>query len=341
MKKIVFVLTILTASTLFFTSCKKEKEIETVTQQEIPFEELPFEEHPSKDELFFKSNSSIVMYSTTDSLQSLTKTIENIGAQRIFFLEDAGEFFKVNYLMYGDKPLSLLAYVRKTDVIFKDQHSLEFVDLNVMRYSHLNGVNNDTEKSFNKYGSVKLIDKDLYLQNKDKGNTVYISTSKDITKNNALGVYQFTTNSGEIVEIPIDASTEEENLSIKNELVGFSSLLQSYIFKTSEEGDSFYTFYSKRNKSEDIQYEKQLPIYNKNNQQFVQWYNDQDVGSLFILTDLDNNLKFREKLLVNFVNITIIPESIFWVNDKAIMAKAIHSNQKDSSKAEYILLQLN
>lgn len=341
MKKIVFVLTILTASTLFFTSCKKEKEMETITPQEIAFEELPFEEHASKDELFFKSNTPIVLYSATDSLQAMTKTIENIGAQRLFFLEDAGDFFKVNYLLYGDKPLSLLAYVKKTDVIFKDQHSLEFVDLNVMRYSHLNGINNDTDKSFTKYGSVKLIDKELYLQNKYKGNTTYISTAKDITKNDALGVYQFTTNSGETVEIPIDASTDEENVLIQNQLVGFSSLLQSYVFKTTEEGDSFYTFYSKRSKSDDIQYEKQLPIYNKNNQQFVQWYNDQDVGSLFILTDLDNNLKFREKLLINFVNFHIVPESVFWVNEKAIIAKAIHTNQKDTSKAEYILLQLN
>lgn len=342
MKKIIYVLTLLTSSTLFFISCKKDN-ISTVstTQTSVPFENTEFSDFSENKELFFKTNQSIVLLSTIDTIQAVTKTIDNIGAHRLFFIEDQGEYYKVAYKLYGDPPQSILAYVKKENLIFQDEYSLNLVNISDIRYSQLNGIYDDKTKTFDKYGTIKLISKELYNQYQSKGNTNYISKTKDVERNETLGVYQFTTNAGELVEIPIDASVEEENALIKNELLGFSSVLQSYVFKVSEEGDTFYSFYSKKNKATEIQYEKTLPIYNSKNQMFAQLYNDGDVGSVFVQTGINDELKFQEKLLVNFIHFHTIPNTLFWITDNTLISQVIHTNQKDQSKVEYVMIQLH
>lgn len=336
MKKLVYIC-VLCSISLF--SCKKDKDILNDTTQDISFEMTSFEIGEPQDELFLKSNIPILIYASPDTLHSQTKTIENLGEQRMFFLEEIKDFYKVSYLLYGEKPTSMIAYVRKEDVTFNDQHSLEFVNLYSIGYSHYRGILDEKKKTFEHYGTIKPISKELYLQNKGKGNLPFLTKAQDIVKNDRLQVYQFTTQSGENIEIPIEAIAEKENIRIHNKLAGYTSLIQSFVIQTTEGDETYYTLYSKRNTKTLPQYLKTLPIVNKNTQQFAQFYND-ETGCIMTLYDLDDQLQFREQLLVNFTNFHVLDNSMYWVNDNSIIVQAKHPLQKDETKFEYLLIQL-
>ncbi len=324
-------------------SCKKEtNQTTSATDTIIKFKEIPFDVDDQQNELYFVNNKQITLFASTDTLKSQIKTIENSASQRVFLVSESDEFYEVNYFSYGNNPLSYNGFVKKKHFKMKDEFSLESIDLNAIRYSNLNGVYNDQSKSFEKYGTVKLINRQSYLQNRGKGNTTFIFSTQNIEKNIQMGIYSFKTNSGEQVEIPIKAISEETGLEYSASPVGFSPVLQTYVFKVNEDNETFYSFYSKRNKQEEVQYKKELPVYNKSAKQFAELMNDNDVGCLLVISGLDNNFRFKEKLLANFINFKIVPNTLYWINEKSVIVEVLHTNQTDDvSKSEYLLIEFN
>jgi len=325
-------------------SCKKESNQTNISTNDtiIQFKEIPFDIDDQQNELYFVNNKQVTLFASTDTIKSQIKTIENSASQRVFLVNESDEFYEVNYFSYGNNPLSYNGFVKKKHFKMKDEFSLDSVDLNVIRYSNLNGVYDDQSKSFEKYGMVKLISKQSYLQNRRKGNTTFIFSSHNIETNSQTGVYSFRTNSGEQVEIPIkniDEDTGQESIVTS---LGFSPILQSYVFRVNEDNETLFSFYSKRNKQQEVQYKSTLPVYNKESQQFAELTNDNDVGCLLIISGLDNNFRFKEKLLVNFVNFKIVPNTLYWINEKSVIIEAVHTNQTDDvSKSEYLLIEFN
>lgn len=325
-------------------SCKKEaNQTDTSTNDTIiKFKEISFDIDDQQNELYFVNNKQVTLFASTDTIKSQIKTIENSASQRIFLVNESDEFYEVNYFSYGNNPLSYNGFVKKKHFKMKDEFSLESVDVNAIRYSNLNGVYDDQSKSFEKYGTVKLISKQSYLQNRRKGNATFIFSTQNIETNSQIGVYSFKTNSGEQVEIPIKSIDEETGQESIATSLGFSPILQSYVFRVSEDNETLYSFYSKRNAQEEVQYKSTLPVYNKESQQFAELINDNDVGCLLVISGLDNNFRFKEKLLVNFVNFKIVPNTLYWINEKSVIVEALHTNQTDdSSKSEYLLIEFN
>ena len=324
-------------------SCKKEtNQADTSTNDTIiQFKEIPFDIDGQQNELYFVNNKQVILFASTDTIKSQIKTIENSPSQRIFLVNESDEFYEVNYFSYGNNPLSYKGFVKKRDFILKNEFSLETVDLNEIRYCNLNGVYNDQIKSFEKYGSVRLINKQSYQQNKGKGNTAFIFSTQNI-ETNSTGVYSFRTNSGEQVDVPmksIDEETGQESIATS---LGFSPILQSYSFRVNEDNETLYAFYSKRNAQEEVQYKSTLPVYHKESQQFAELINDNDVGCLLVISGLDNNFRFKEKLLVNFTNFKIVPNTLYWINEKSVIVEAVHTIQtENTSKSEYLLIEFN
>src|SRR5690606_8511934 len=218
-------------------SCKKETNQTNISVNDtiIQFKEIPFDIDDQQNELYFASNKTVTLFASTDTLKSQIKTIENSPSQRIFLVNESDGFYEVNYFLYGNNPLSYNGFVKKEHFKMKSESSLESVDLNAIRYSNLNGVYNDQLKSFEKYGTVKLISKQSYLQNRRKGNTTFIFSTQNIEENKQTGIYSFRTNSGEQVEIPmksIDEETGQESIATS---LGFSPILQSYVFRVNED----------------------------------------------------------------------------------------------------------
>lgn len=340
----IFIKLFFTISLIAVVSCKKEtnKTNAQTTNTVIKFKNIAFDIDSQKDELYFATNKQVTLFASTDTINSQIKTIENATSQRIFMVNETDEFYEVNYFLYGNNPLSYNGFVKKKDFILKNKFSLENIDLQEIKYSYLNKIYNDQLKSFENYGSVKLINKQSYQQNKGKGNTTYIFSTKNIETNTQMGVFSFRTNSGEQVEIPIKATNEETGLEYAANPIGFSPILQSYVFRVIEESETIYSFYSKRNSKETIQYKNGLPVYNKTNELFAELINDNDTGCLFIISGLDNNFRFKEKLLVNFTNFKIVPNTLYWINEKSLIVEAIHTNQTtNTSKSEYLLIEFD
>jgi len=342
--KNIIIKTVCVIGLISIVSCKKEanQEQTSVNDTIIQFKEISFDIEEQQNELYFVNNKQVTLFASTDTIKSQIKTIENSPSQRIFLVNESDEFYEVNYFSYGSNPLSYNGFVKKKHFKMKDDFSLESVDLNEIRYSNLNGVYDDQSKSFEKYGTVKLISKQSYLQNRRKGNTTFIFSTQNIETNSQTGVYSFSTNSGEQVEVPIKATSEETGLEYLATPIGFSPVLQSYVFRINEDNETIYSFYSKRNAQEKIQYKSTLPIYNKESQQFAELTNNNDVGCLLVISGLDNNFRFKEKLLANFTNFKIVPNTLFWINEKSLIVEAVHTNQKDDvSKSEYLLIEFN
>ena len=334
MKKFCSIIT-LSVLTCTIIGCKKEVEIKQEIVTTIPFEEIPFEVPTDNSELSFKNNNSVTLYSSLDTINSQTKTIENSGSERLFWVKDFDTYYQVNYFKYGNNPTSILGYVNKNDFTKKDENALEFKNLNEIRYSNLDGVYNDQLKSFDLYGNVKLIDFNLYRSLKNKLYTPIITQSKEVVFDEINQKYSFTTINGEKQEI-VKTDTEE-GINLTNNFKGFISVLQAFVFETNEDGSQHYTYYSKKSTKDTPQYTKTLPVYNKSNQLLAQLYDDDDVGSLFIIQSINDNLQLSEKLLVNFTNFKIKPNSIFWVANNAIIAEVFNS-AKDENTA-YILIE--
>jgi len=325
-------------------SCKKEANQTDISTNDtiIQFKEIPFDIDDQQNELYFVNNKQVTLFASTDTVKSQIKTIENSASQRVFLVNESDEFYEVNYFSYGNNPLSYNGFVKKKHFRMKDEFSLESVDLNVIRYSNLNGVYDDQSKSFEKYGTVKLISKQSYLQNRRKGNTTFIFSTQNIETNSQTGVYSFRTNSGEQVEIPIKSIDKETGQESITTSLGFSPILQSYVLRVNEDNETLFSFYSKRNAQEEVQYKRTLPVYNKESQQFAELINDNDAGCLLVISGLDNNFRFKEKLLANFVNFKIVPNTLSWINEKSVIVEALHTNQTDDgSKSEYLLIEFN
>src|SRR5690606_41758022 len=72
-----------------FISCKKEDKVTNNTIEKLtPFEAITIDLPQNNKRLFFKNNQSIIMYATKDSISSQIKTLDNIGAQHLYFLEE-------------------------------------------------------------------------------------------------------------------------------------------------------------------------------------------------------------------------------------------------------------
>jgi|GEM_PF-1862884 len=342
--KNIIIKTVCVISLISIISCKKEANQTDISTNDtiIQFKEIPFDIDDQQNELYFVNNKQVTLFASTDTIKSQIKTIENSVSQKVFLVNESDEFYEVNYFSYGNNPLSYNGFVKKKHFKMKDEFSLESVDLNAIRYSNLNGVYDDQSKSFEKYGTVKLISKQSYLQNRRKGNTTFIFSTQNIETNSQTGVYSFRTNSGEQVEIPIKNIDEETGQESIVTSLGFSPVLQSYVFRVNEGNETLYSFYSKRNAQEEVQYKSTLPVYNKESQQFAELTNDNDVGCLLIISGLDNNFRFKEKLLANFVNFKIVPNTLYWINEKSVIVEAFHTNQTDdASKSEYLLIEFN
>lgn len=338
MKKVGFLL--LLCSVLgSFIACKKEQTPQNTIETLTPFKKIPFELDSLEKELLFATNQTVVMFASKDTVNSQIKRIEKSPDQRLFVVDEDDDFYEVNYFQYGNNPVSYQGYVKKEFFEKKDPYSLDLVNLDEIRYSNLRGVYNDQDKSFSKYGTIKLVSYDFYKKQKNKLVSNFITHANDISFNNETKTYSFQTNSGEQIGIPQQNDTEEGTAF--NLLKGFSAALQRYVFEVQEEGDTYYAYYSKRRSNIIPLYTKSLPVYNKNNRHFVQLYNDNDVGSLFIVQSLNNDFDFTEQFLVNFTNFKVKKESVYWISNNAVIAEVYHTTQTNDSKTSYVLIEFN
>ena len=228
--KNIIIKTVCVIGLISIVSCKKEanQEQTSVNDTIIQFKEISFDIEEQQNELYFVNNKQVTLFASTDTIKSQIKTIENSASQRIFLVNESDEFYEVNYFSYGSNPLSYNGFVKKKHFKMKDDFSLKSVDLNEIRYSNLNGVYDDQSKSFEKYGTVKLISKQSYLQNRRKGNTTFIFSTQNIETNSQTGVYSFSTNSGEQVEVPIKATSEEKGNLAKASIISFCVIQPIY-----------------------------------------------------------------------------------------------------------------
>src|SRR5690606_4532902 len=223
-------------------------EKENTTQIIIPFEKTPFEISESDHELIFINNETILLYSSTDTINSQIKQIENSPNCRLFKIDVVDDFYQVKYLEYGTNPLSYIGFVKKNHFEIKDPYSLDLLDINEIRYSQINEEYDDTNKSFLNFGNVKLVTENFYRTQKNKVPSKFISTTSEVINNDETKSYVFTTNSGETVAIPFTDFNQETNEKTLYTLVGFSSILQRFVFKASVNHQNHYIYYSKRRK---------------------------------------------------------------------------------------------
>lgn len=324
--------------------CKKENNQTRVTTNDviIKFEKIPFEIDGQENELHFVNNKQVILFASTDTLKSQIKAIENAPTQRIFLVNETDQFYEVNFFEYGSPPLSFKAFVKKEHFTLNKNYSLSSVNLNEIRYSTINNVYDDKVKLFENLGNVKLINKETYNQNKNKGNSKYIFTTNAVTFNSQANIYSFTTNAGDDVQIPRETIDEDSNEKTITTPIGFSPILQSYVFSSASNSQTLYSFYSKRNTNEAVQQKVELPVYNKENKKFASLINDNDVGVVFTVSELDTYFRFDDYLIVNFTNFKVVPNSLYWLNNKTLIAQAHHTNNVNTTdKIEYILIQFN
>src|SRR5690606_25473051 len=186
MKKIIYIV-LLSVLLAGFIACKKESITTNKPETITPFKKIPFELDSLEKELLFATDQTVIMFASTDTLNSQIKRIEKSPDQRLFMVGEEGSFYEVNYFQYGNNPVSYQGYVKKEFFEKKDPYSLDLVDLNEIRYSNLKGVYNDQDKSFSKYGTVKLISYDFYKKQKNKLSTNFITHANDISFNNEIG----------------------------------------------------------------------------------------------------------------------------------------------------------
>lgn len=325
------------------TSCKKKEtehpQTQASTQTLIPFKEIPFELDSLENELLFTTNQTVTLYASTDTINSQIKQIDKAPYRRLFVTDETDTFYTVHYFQYGSTPLSYQGYVKKDFFEKKDPYSLDLVNLDEIRYSNLKGIYNDQDKSFSKYGTIKLVSYDFYRKQKNKLVSNFITHASDISFNNETKTYSFQTNSGEQIDVLQHNDTEEGMPTYL--LKGFSTALQRYVFEVKEDGNQYYAYYSKRRSDIEPLYTSSLPVYNKSNRHFAQLYNDDDVGSLFIVQSLNNDFDFTEQLLVNFTNFKVKNESVYWISNNTVVAEVYHTNQTDDSKSSYVLIEFN
>ena len=82
-------------------------------------------------------------------------------------------------------------------------------------------------------------------------------------------------------------------------------------FEVQENGNTYFAYYSKRRSNILPLYTKSLPVYNKNNQYFVQLFNNIDTGCEFVIQNLNTDFDFSEQLLVNFTNFKVKKNKLF------------------------------
>lgn len=322
-------------------SCDKKIEKQNTTQTLIPFEKIPFEIDVTDNELEFINNETIILYSSTDTINSQIKQIENSPNRRIYKIDELENFYQIKYFEYGEKPQSFIAYVNKKYFENKDPYALDLLDINEIRYSEVDGFYDDKNKSFTKYGNVKLVTENFYKSQKDKVPSKFISATTEVITNNETKSFNFKTNSDEIVTIPFSEINQETNEKTVFNLVGFSSILQRYVFKASVDNQNHYVYYSKRRNDIKPLQTINLPIYNSINKKFIELYNDSDVGCNLVLYKLDQDFNLKTTLFVNFTNFIINDDSVYWISKDAFIAKVQHPNQKDQDKFYYILIQLS
>src|SRR5690606_15589453 len=92
----------------------------------------------------------------------------------LYFLEEDDDFYKVYFQSFGNNPQNLIGYIKKEELIFQEEFSLEQEDLYEIRYAIENGITNDKNKTFAPYGSIKLISKQEYDRQNKKSTEQYI-----------------------------------------------------------------------------------------------------------------------------------------------------------------------
>lgn len=319
-------------------SCKKNTVEESTPQTLIPFKEIPFELDSLHNELLFTTDQIVILYAATDTVNSQIKRIEKADHLRLFVTDEDHTFFKVHFLQYGSTPVSYKGFVKKENFRKKAPNSLDLVDLSTLKYSYIHNVKKDNETSFNAYGNIKLVSNQYYKHQKNKISNTFITKANDIVFNEAEQEYKYVTHSGDQITLNKVKYTNEGQ-EIKS-LEGFSALLQRYVFKINKEATTSYAYYSKRRPNIAPIYTGTIPVYNKNNQKFVQFYNT-EVGCILNVHGLTADFDFTDHLLVNFENFKVVKETVYWISNNAIIAEVYNETDNDKNKRYFIFIELN
>lgn len=286
---------------------------------------------------------SVTLY-TQPQAQAKSLRIVNDRFNNYYGFEDLGDFFKLHYQIKNNPPTTIVAYVSKQEFTKDSQLSLQGIDLNVIRSSAQNGVDDHTTKSFSKLGTISLIDEATYLQAKKQTNTEPLIPNPEMKfDGSAWSLSSSGAKDFQVVKYLVGA---EENTEYTYR--GRSSTINREIFLEQDHmsGMDHYVGYDPDAPDETPTYFSSPPIILPTHGLVATIRTNTDQMTDFVLTGYDHQANTLTILLyANFTNFKV-PDtsSLFWVDSRTLYFKATHSNTRISDptyKSEYLKLQLS
>ncbi|MBA5792811.1 hypothetical protein H1R17_02075 [Flavobacterium sp. xlx-214] len=345
MKK-VFLLCI--AAQIVISCNKKSDDKQTTptqqTHQKITFDH--FEEAPVINDItkvpfiVFAKEKSIKLYTQPDEKAVFIEQ-PLINTETLYGDTEVSNFYKIIYQVDQNPSKAKFAYVLKSDVNKDNELVLTEKDaLDQVRYTEVNKVYNDKDKSFNSLGTVALIDKKVYNEAFAK-NPQYILTSNNKPQSTESS-FSFRLRDGQLKEF---SKTTDEGLTTL-EYVGFSRDLDLQFFRESENGfPGNYIGKSTINNEMDDVYFSGIPTYFKstNNVAFI---SNDEVGCLLVIKKYNSeDYSFKDLYVVNFTNFKVTnTKNLIWLNNNTLLAEIHHPNTRTTSKTylkQYVKITLN
>lgn len=346
MKKRIII--ILSASVILgIFSCKKSENVlpnnnPSQNKNNVP-EKAKVEDFAVTDEVDDINKVPFVVYSDRDSVTFYTAPkaeakqmkIKNSKLSNFYGFRDLDGFFELHYLIQHQPNKTIIAYVSKNDFVKDSQLSLKNNNLNEIRSSTVNGVDDFQNKSFEKFGKVSQIDEKTYHQAK--------SLNEKITPNPNM---HFDGKAWQIGNLRVEKTARDEEAEYYHQYTGYTMGIRQEIFM---EEDSYsdsknYTGYAIDSKNEGFYY-LGYPAINTTTNTVACVGKNQDVGSDFSLSMYNpNNGEMENKLYVNFTGFSISDSrSLIWVDGKTLYFKANHTNTNTRDPkhiVEYLKIEL-
>lgn len=296
--------------------------------------DVPFSVYSKKD--------SVSLYVNPD-LSSKYFKIENNKLNNYYGFDELDDFFVIHYQLQNDPRKTVVAYVSKKEFEKDSQLSLATVDINQIRSSAKNDVDDFKTKSFTKFGKVSLITKNVYLQGKN-------NISKGLIKPNPKMKFDGVSWRMDSYDEPfvVMKHTQNSESDFENEYVGFCARINREIFveKDNLNKNSYYVGFDVYDRSKETVYFNGFPTLLPTERKVATINTSSDVGSDFsIISYSSEQNDFTNDLYVNFTNFKIVDsKTLFWVDKNVLYFQAVHTNTNTSGidyKIEYLKIELN
>jgi len=285
---------------------------------------------------------SVSLYTQPQATTKMIK-IRNDKFNNYYGFEDLGDFFKLHYQIVNSPPKTIVAYVSKQEFTKDSQLSLQGIDLNVIRSSTQNGVDDHSNKSFSKMGNISFIDETTYLKAKKQTSTEALIPNPEMKFNGSA----WTLASDQVKDLKVMKHLVGSEEDSQYQYIGRSWAINREIFLEQDNmtGMDHYIGYDPHTPDKTPDYFNNLPIILPSHQIVATLSTNTDLMTDFVLTGYNPQTNTLTTLLyANFVNFKV-PDtsSLFWVDSQTLYFKATHSNTRTSDsnyKSEYLKLKL-